>query len=124
MIDEGRDAGGYTPGQIKALKIAIAIMTFAIVAGLAVLVLTIAYRAANHKPVAAVDGARTDLSALYPNAGPIAEALLPAGARITAISPWGDKLLLAVEDAGGASVLVLDPKTAKIEPLARLRPAP
>ena len=124
MVDEGRDAAGYTPGQIRALKIAIAIMTLAIVAGLAVLVLTIVYRAANHKPIAAVGGATTELKALYPGAGPIAETLLPAGAHVTAVSPWGDKLLLAVEDAGGTSILVLDPKTSKIEPLVRLNPSP
>ena len=33
---------------------------------------------------------------------------------------WGERLVLTAEDPAGTSVLVLDPKTAKIEPLARL----
>ena len=123
MADDVRDAGGYTPGQIRVLKIAIAIMTFTIVAGLAMLIATIAYRATNHKAVAAAQGVSTGLSTLYPDAGAIAQAQLPAGAHVTAMTPWGDELLLAVEDEHGTSLLTFDPKTAKMAPLARLNPA-
>jgi len=121
MVEVERDAAGYTKGQIRALKIAIAIMTFAIVAGLVVMVVTIAYRAANHKGVAApASGATVSLGTLFPASGTYAQAQLPPGAHIVAVTPWGERLVLTVEDYGGTSVLVLDPKTAKIEPLARL----
>jgi len=121
MADVERDAAGYTKGQIKALKIAIAIMTFAIVAGLVVMVLTIVYRTANHKQVAAPgSGAAASPVALIPTSGNFAQAQLPPGAHVVSVIPWGERLVLTVEDPGGTSVLVLDPKTAKIEPLARL----
>ena len=121
MAEVERDAAGYTPGQIKALKIAIAIMTFAIVAGLVVMVLTIVYRTAGRKQIAApVSGAAASSGALIPTSGAFAQAQLPPGAHVVSVTPWGERLLLLVEDTGGTSVLVLDPKTAKIEPLARL----
>jgi len=124
MVDSGRDAAGYTPGQIKALKIAIAIMTFAIVAGLAVLVVTIAYRATNHKLDALAVPGRAGVQAYYPGAGPVAEVPLPPGGHVTSVTPWGEVLVLVVESREGSSVLVLDPKTGKVDPIARLKPAP
>ncbi len=125
MMDQQRDAGGYTSGQIKALKIAIGVMTAAIVAGLAFLVLTIAYRSAGGKRAAGpAEGAAVDLRALYPGSGAVAEAKIPAGAHVVSVAPWGERLLLVVEDYGGSSVLVLDPKSGKIEALARLYSSP
>ena len=120
MSEVERDAAGYTPGQIKALKIAIAVMTFAIVAGLAVMAVTIAYRASNYKR----DAAAPDLRTVYPVIGAVAEGQLPKGGHVVAVSAWGDRLVLVVEDQSGTSLLVLDPKTAKLEPLARLRQTP
>ena len=117
---EQRDAAGYTPGQIRALKIAIGIMTAAIIVGLAVLVGTIAYRVTGGKRQVASGAPVSDLKALYPGAiGPMAEAKLPPGGRVVSVTPWGEKLVLNIEDAGGASLLALDPKTGRIEPLAR-----
>ncbi len=125
MVDQQRDAGGYTPGQIRTLKIAIGIMTAAILLGLAVLVLTIAYRAAGGKRSASAGtDAAVDLAALYPAAGPIAQAKLPPGGRVVSVSAWGERLVLVVEDAGGSSLLTLDPKSGRIEPLARLAAQP
>ncbi len=125
MKDQPVDAGGYTPGQIRALKIAIAIMTTAIFVGLAAMAYTILTRTPASKSAApAKSGAAVDLKALYPGAGPIAQAQLPPGSRVTAVGGWGDKLVLTVEDAGGTSLLALDPKTGRIEPLARLTPKP
>jgi len=40
------------------------------------------------------------------------------------VTPWGDRLVITVEEAGGTSLLVLDPRTGKIEPLARLKKTP
>jgi Family of unknown function (DUF6476) len=121
MVDQQRDAGGYTPGQIRALKIAIGVMTVAIIAGLAVLVLTIAYRAAGGKRAAApAPTSAVDLQALYPGSGPVALGKLPAGAHVVSVAPWGERLVLVVEDYQGSSVLALDPKTGRLEPLARL----
>ena len=121
MADVERDAAGYTPGQIKALKIAIAIMTSVIVAGLGVLVLTFAYRASSYKRPATPTPGLVDLHTLFPGAGSIAEAHLPMGAHVVSVTPWGDRLVLLVEDGAGTSVLALDPKTARIEPIARLQ---
>ncbi len=124
-MDQQRDAGGYTPGQIRALKIAIGIMTAAIVLGLAVLVLTFAYRTAGGKRSGGSSVAKAlDLKALYPGSGAIAEGKIPAGAHLAAVTPAGDRLILTVDDGGGAILLSLDPKTGKIEALARLQQAP
>ena len=113
MADEFRDAGGYTPGQIRGLKIAIAIMTSAIIVGLAVLIATIAYRATDHKPEAAAPLVPEAALAGVPQTG------LPPGAHVTAMTPWADQLLLAVEDEHGTSLLLFDPKTGKTAPMAR-----
>ena len=100
-------------------------MTVAIVAGLAFLVLTIAYRAASGKRAGGTaSGSSVDLQSLYPGSGPIAQARVPPGSHVVSVAPWGERLVLVVEDFNGSSVLVLDPKTARIEPLARLQPAP
>jgi hypothetical protein len=120
MVEVERDAAGYTKGQIRALKIAIAIMTFAIVAGLAVMVGTIAYRASTYKGGAEASAAAVPVVAT----GTAAETQLPAGGRVVSVTPWGDRLVITVEEAGGTSLLVLDPRTGKIEPLARLKKAP
>ena len=124
MVEQNRDAGGYTPAQIRGLKIAIAVMTAAILIGLSVLVLTIAYRTANHKSGLPAASHGVDLHLLYPGSGPIAEAKLPPGGHVVSMTPLGDKILIAVEDYAGTSVLVLDPKSATILPLARLAPGP
>ena len=125
MAEVERDAAGYTKGQIRTLKIAIAIMTFAIVAGLAVMVGTIAYRASTYKRDASAPEAAIPLAAVpVAAAGAVAEAQLPAGSRVAAVTPWGDRLVITVDEAGGTSLLVLDPRTGRIEPLAHLTKAP
>ena len=124
-MDQQRDAGGYTPGQIRTLKIAIGIMTAAIVAGLAILVVTFAYRAAGGKRSGGASIAQPlDLKSLYPGSGPIAEAKIPAGAHVVAVTPSGDRLILTVDGGSSTILLSLDPKTGKIEALARLQQAP
>jgi hypothetical protein len=125
MKDQSVDAGGYTPGQIRTLKIAIGIMTTAIFLGLAAMAYTVMTRSRPAKPVkTSAPVAAVDLKTLYPGAGPIAQAQMPPGGRITGVTPWGDRLVLTVEDTGGASLLALDAKTGQIVPLARLTPAP
>ena len=125
MENQERDAGGYTPGQIRALKIAIGVMTGAIVLGLIVMVLTIAYRAAGSKRAGSANTEPlADLRSQYPGSGAIADIKIPAGARLVSVAPWSDRLVLVLEDAGGSSLIVLDPKSGKVEPLARLQPAP
>jgi hypothetical protein len=122
---EQRDAAGYTPGQIRALKIAIAVMTVAIVAGLVVLLLTIVYRAANMKRAGMASAVSAgDLTAYFPGIGSILEAKLPPGMRVVAAAGWGERVLITAEDGSASLLLVLDPKSGRIEPLARLRPAP
>ena len=120
MVEVERDAAGYTKGQIRALKIAIAIMTLAIVAGLAVMVGTIAYRASGYKGGAAAPQPAVPLA----GAGAVFETQLPAGSHVASVTPWGDRLVITVEEASGTSLLVLDPRTGKIEPLARLKKTP
>jgi hypothetical protein len=127
MKNEPVDGGGYTPSQIRALKIAIAIMTAAIFLGLAVMSYTILSRKRAPKTAIAPSSgsaAPIDLKTLYPGAGPIAQAQLPPGGRVATMAAWGDKLVLSVEDAAGTTLLALDPKTGRIEPLARLTPKP
>ena len=125
-MEHSRDAGGYSPGQIRALKIAIAIMTALIFAGLMMIFGTIAYRSSNNKRVGPAEsefGAAPDLRALYPGSAAFAQAKLPAGGHVVSITPWGEKLLLLVEDGAGSTVLVLDPKANTVAPMARLQPA-
>ncbi len=100
-------------------------MTTAIVVGLAVLVLTFAYRASGGKRASVpAAGAKVDLATLYPGSGPVAQATLPPGGHVVSVSAWGERLVLVIEDAGGSSLLALDPKTGRIEPLARLNAQP
>ena len=120
MADEIRDAAGYTPGQIRTLKIAIAIMTAAILGGMAVLVASIAYRATRGKQDPAIAGAAPAGAAATMAVGTAAQALIPAGSRVTAMTPMGDKILLAIEDEHGTSLSVFDPKTLQLSPMARL----
>lgn len=126
-MDEGRDAAGYSPGQIRGLKIAIAIMTALIFIGLIVILITIAYRSTHDKRRVSAEaeyGAPPNLRTLYPGSAAFAEARLPPGGHVVSITPWGEKLLLLVEDVSGSTVLVLDPKANTVAPLARLQPGP
>ena len=126
-MDQGRDAAGYSPGQIRGLKIAIAIMTAAIFVGLVIIMLTIAYRSTHDKrrmPVEAEYAAAPDLHTLYPGSSAFALAKIPVGSHVVSVTPWGEKLLLLAEDPFGSTVLVLDPKANTVSPLARLQPTP
>ena len=123
-MTQDRDAAGYTRGQIRGLKIAIAMMTALIFIGLVVIVLTIAYRSAHDKRRVAAEpeyGTPPNIRTLYPGATAFAEAKLPPGGHVVSITPWGEKLLLLVEDVSGSTVLVLDPKANTVALLARLQ---
>jgi hypothetical protein len=127
MKNQSVDDGGYTPAQIRGLKIAIAVMTTAILVALGVMAFTILGRNRPAKPAASpslASGKAVDLSALYPGSGPVAQAQLPPGGHVTALTVSGETLILTVEDTSGTSLLVFDPKTGRITPLARLTPKP
>jgi hypothetical protein len=124
MSNARQSADPFTPGQMWALKIAVIVMTLILIVGFPALLISIAYQSANGKD-AQLKGpslSAAELRALYPGSSAVAELPLPRGARVASLSQAGDKLLLAIEDSGGTSILSLDLKSQKVEALARLRP--
>ena len=111
----------FTPGQLRALMIAVVVMGFILMFGLAGLVVAIAYRSSATKAkgpdgVALPAAGRpaptlAQIKALYAggaSAVRLLEARLPPGARVISAQAAGDRLTVVAEDAGGASVLILD----------------
>lgn len=102
------DNGPLSSGQVKALKMAIAIMGVLIVAALLAIVARVIYLSAIKK----TDTAAVSISSAAEFA-PQHTLALPSGATVKNISLQGNKLLVHYENADGPGAAVLDLATGK-----------
>jgi hypothetical protein len=109
------DNGPLTSGQVKALKIAIAVMGFLIVAALLAIVGRVIYLSSTKRvpsPPAATSGALA----------PQQRLTLPPGAVVRQISLHGNRLLVHYQSPGGPGATILDLTTGK--PLSNISISP
>lgn len=102
------DNGPLTSGQVKALKIAIAVMTFLIVAALVAIVARVIYLASTKKatPPAAAPVVASELA-------PKVALSLPANAEIKSMRLNGNRLLVHFVTGEKGGAVVLDLATGK-----------
>jgi len=113
MKDTAADAGPLGGGQVRALKIAIAVMGVLIVVGLLTVIARIIYLAGKPKAQPASAG-----SIVVPDA----RLALPAGAAIRQVSLSGDRLAVHYEAPAGAGIAILDLATGRV--LSRVQVVP
>lgn len=101
------DNGPLSSGQVKALKLAIAVMSFLIVAALLAIVGRVIYLSAVKQRAPAQ--AQTVSSTIAPNA----TLDLPAGAVIRNMSLQNDRLLVHYETTAGPGAVIVDLETGK-----------
>lgn len=102
------DNGPLTSGQVKALKIAIAVMSFLIVAALVAIVARVIYLASTKKATAPV-AAPVVASELSPNVA----LSLPANSEIKSMRLHGNRLLVHFKTEKKSGAVVLDLATGK-----------
>ncbi|MEI9983960.1 MAG: hypothetical protein WDN69_12580 [Aliidongia sp.] len=94
---------------MRALIALTVFMGVLIIAGLAVIVVTVIHRLSAPKPVAAVTGPVTA------GASGHASVAVPSGARLTATTAVGDRVVLHLVTEGGRDTLItLDPSTGAV----------
>lgn len=106
------DNGPLSPGQVKALKIAIAVMGIMIILALLTIVARVIYMSAN-KPASADRPAPPAITALTAPA-PNHIFSLPPGARIERMSTEGNRLLVHFLDAGKPRARIYDLSNGKL----------
>lgn len=100
------DHGPFTSGQVKALKLAIAIMGLMIVAALLAIVGRVIYLASVKKPAAEPTPTIAELV-------PEHVLALPPGSTVKSLSLQGNRLLVHYETSAGHGAAVLDLTTGK-----------
>jgi len=103
------DNGPLTSGQVKALKITIAVMSFMIVAALVAILARVVYLASTKKSVPSTSVSHASSSELVP----AATLALPSGADIKSMSLHGNRLLVYYSDNNGHAAAILDLTTGK-----------
>jgi hypothetical protein len=96
-----REQGPFSPGQLKLLKAAIAVMSAILVVGFAVVAGRIAYLASQSGRQA------------LPAPAPQAQLDLPAGAQVRGMSMSGERLAVHYEAPSGAGIAILDLVTGR-----------
>ena len=104
---------GFTPRQVRVLKIAVIVMGLLLVGGFAFVLAAIVYQASR----AAQDGAVTAAPG-----GVAAELPTPKDASVTALSLDGDKLALHLNSAAGPEIAVIDLRTGQVLARIKLKP--
>lgn len=104
------DNGPLTSGQVKALKVAIAVMSFLIVAALLAIVGRVIYLATIKKSTPApIAASSVSSGTLLPQQS----LTLPSGAVVKDMRLNGNRLLVHYEVAGSAGAAILDLTTGK-----------
>ncbi len=103
------------PAGLRALKIAIAVMTIMIFVGLAMVAVRIVQLSSQPKT--------TSHTPVSPQQNRIA-APLPPGAKVTTMALSGDRLAVHYKSAGTASILIIDLKSGKSLTRIDLTPGP
>jgi hypothetical protein len=108
----------FTPAQIRALKIAIVIMSIILVLGFTAILARLFYLA--KQPPTAVSPARAPIAALMPDI----DLPLPQGAQIQSVSltSTGDLMAVQFNAPAGAGVVIVDLASGKIVSRVRLTP--
>lgn len=100
------DNGPLSPGQVRVLKIAIAVMGVMIVAALLAIVGRVIYLAATPKRVPEATAVSSALALKH-------QLALPTGAAVKTMSLQGNRLLVHYQTAAGPGAMVLDLATGK-----------
>lgn len=100
-----RQLGELSPGQVRALKIAIVVMGAMIVVGLLVMVARIVYLAG---------GRASQAPAVASPARPETRVSLPAGATIKGIALDGNRLAIHHDGPSGPGVAIVDVATGQV----------
>lgn len=115
------DNGPLTPGQVKALKIAIGIMSFLIVAILIVIVARVIYLATSKSsrsaasPTGTVQATTSAATTGAPaaNLAPEHRLALPAGAKLDTTSLHGNRLVINYRAGTESRIRIVDLVTGK-----------
>ena len=106
---------------MQALKALVIIMGVLIIAGLAVVVVTIYNRIQARSQVSASAAADEGAAPAFDRA----TIPIPAGCRVANIAPAGDRLLMQLEGSGGCDqILIVDLQSGRLLGRLDLVPAP
>ena len=111
------DSGPLSPGQVRALKIAIVVMAILIVLGLVGVIARIMYLAST-KPTARPVASQATPSAVE------ARIPVPAGAVVKSMTLDGDRMALHFESPTGAGITIVDVASGKVVSRWHLVPEP
>lgn len=103
------DTGGWTPGQIRVLKTAVAVMGVMLAVGFAALVVALYFQAGKigKKPPAAA------IAAAGEGAPALSHIRLAPGSEITSFSLAGDVLAVQVKTPRGAEIVLIDARSGR-----------
>jgi hypothetical protein len=117
-------AEGFTPAQIRTLKIAIVVMSIILVVGFCAILARLFYLASRPSPPA-TSAAIATLHPPSPLMPDIALALPPgANVRAMSLAPAGDHLAVHFDAPTGAEIVILDLRSGKRASRVRLTTAP
>jgi hypothetical protein len=114
------DAGPLSPGQVRALQIAIVVMGIMIVLGILGVVARMFYLASNRPPQAT----RAATAAAGPSLATDARIQLLAGSTVKSVTLDGDRMALHYESATGAGIAIVDLPSGRVVSRFRIEPEP
>lgn len=115
-------ADPFTPAQMRALKIAIVVMSVILVLGFGAIIARLYYLATQ--PASSAPGVAGRISGVPLT--PEISLALPAGAQVRTMSlaAGGDRLAVHFEAPTGPGIVVLDLPSGKVASRVRLLPSP
>jgi hypothetical protein len=107
--------GGWTPGQVRGLKIAVTGMGVLLVTGFAALMAGLYYQAGQiGKKPAVSDGQRDSVPVLAGDGAPLLSQIkLAPGSQIVSFSYGGNVLAVQVKTPEGAEIVLIDARTGR-----------
>lgn len=112
----------FTPAQLRALKIAIVVMSIILVLGFGAIIARLYYLATQPASSAPAVASRISGAPLAPEIS----LALPAGAQVRTMSltAGGDRLAVHFEAPTGPGIVILDLPSGKVASRVRLLPSP